>query len=66
VAHYSPRHFWHLIYSTPTVSALAQVIRLSRRRHAGFVYVTGAGLPNPYGGLPSDSYWAAELADVAH
>jgi hypothetical protein len=66
VAHYSPRHFWHLIYSTPTVSALAQVIRLSRRRHAGFVYVTGAGLPNPYGGLPNDSYWAAELADVAH
>lgn len=66
VARYSPRHFWHVIYATSGVSALARVIHLSRRRRAGFVYVTGAGLPNPYGGLPSAAYWTAELADVAH
>jgi hypothetical protein len=66
VARYSPTHFWHVVYATSTAAALARVIQLSQQRRAGFVYVTGAGLPNPYGGLPSDAYWTAELADVAH
>lgn len=65
VARYSPTHFWHVIYGTSTVSALARAVQLSQRRRAGFVYVTGARLPNPYGGLPSDAYWTAEIADVA-
>jgi hypothetical protein len=65
VARYAPTHFWHVIYATATVSALARVIQLSQRRRAGFVYVTTARLPNPYGGLPSDAYWTAELSDVA-
>jgi hypothetical protein len=64
VARYSPAHFWHVIYATASVSALARVIQLSQLRRAGFVYVTRAGLPNPYGGLPGAAYWTAELADV--
>jgi hypothetical protein len=65
VARYSPSHFWHVIYSTPTASALAHVVELSQRRRAGFIYVTPAGLPNPYGALPGDAYWTSELSDVA-
>jgi hypothetical protein len=66
VARYAPTHFWHVIYATPTDSALARVIQLSQRRRAGFVYVTRARLPNPYGRLPRAAYWTAELDDVAH
>jgi hypothetical protein len=33
---------------------------LGRSRNAGFVYVTDAGPPNPFGALPPTDYWSAE------
>ena len=65
VAHYPASHFWHVIYGTPTVSAMATAVQLSKARNAGYVYVTSASLPNPYDLLPTGLYWTDELADIA-
>jgi hypothetical protein len=64
VSQYSPSHFWHVIYGAPTTSAMAQAVQLSKRRGAGFVYVTPDTLPNPYDTLPTGPYWSGELADI--
>lgn len=66
VSHYPASRFWHVVYATPNTSALAQVVRLSKKRHAGFLYVTPRTLPNPYDGLPTGVYWSDEKADIAH
>jgi len=65
VARYPPSHFWHVIYGTPTVSAMSTAVQLSKARNAGYVYVTSASLPNPYDVLASGLYWSSELADIA-
>ena len=64
VGSYSPSHFWHIIYGTPTASAAARAVQLSKQRGAGYVYVTPDTLPNPYDTLPSGSYWSGELANI--
>lgn len=66
ISHYPASHFWHVVYATPTTSALAHVVRLSEQRHAGLVYVTPKTLPNPYDALPTGVYWSDEKADIAH
>ncbi len=55
--------FWQIIYSTPA-SSLSNAMALTKARNAGYVYVTSYGLPNPYGALPSSSYWLSELTDI--
>lgn len=55
--------FWQIIYNTPAAN-LSQAITLSKARNAGYVYFTPYGLPNPYGELPSSSYWTTELTDI--
>jgi len=65
IARYPASHFWHVIYGAPTASVMARVVELSKRRHAGYVYVTSAVPPNPYGGLPTGRYWSDELAAIA-
>lgn len=64
VTSYSSSHFWHIIYGTPTASAVAQAVQLSKQRGAGYVYVTPDTLPNPYDTLPTAGYWSSELADI--
>ena len=64
VTHYPASHFWHVIYRTPTVSAMATAVQLSKARNGGYVHVTSASLPNPYDVLPSGLYWSSELADI--
>jgi uncharacterized membrane protein YgcG len=65
VASYPASHFWHVIYGTSTVSAMANAVQLSKSRNAGYVYVTSATLPNPYDLLPTAPYWSDELSDIA-
>jgi len=64
VANYPASHFWHVIYGTSTTSAMSAAVRLSKARHAGYVYVTPATLPNPYDVLPTGRYWSNELAAI--
>ena len=61
VRDYPASKFAQSVYGTPR-SRLAAVIGLSRRRHAGYVYVTGSGGRNPYRTLPA--YWPSEDAIV--
>ena len=64
VARYPASHFWHVIYGTSTVKAMATADQISKAHNAGYVYVTPATLPNPYGVLPTGLYWSGELADI--
>jgi hypothetical protein len=61
VSHYAAARFAHTIYAAPG-SQLASAVRLSRSKHAAFVYVTDRSGANPYSGLPS--YWQTEDSDV--
>lgn len=65
---YPAEKFWHLVHSTATVSEMQEIVRLSRTRNAGRVFVTSAGLTSPggpYGSLPAPDYFGAELRAVA-
>jgi Spherulation-specific family 4 len=64
LARYPASHFWHVVYATPTASAMTQAVRLSKARRAGYVYVTPETLPNPYDVLPTGSYWSDELSVI--
>lgn len=61
-AKYPARRFWHIVYDVKPGAQLAQVIALSRKRGAGWVFLTSEILPNPYGKLPSDAVWSQEIA----
>jgi hypothetical protein len=63
---YPPERFCHLIHSVPTEKALRRAITLSKRRRAGWLYVTPATLPNPWSTLPPEPYWAEERAAISY
>ena len=65
VAKYPARRFMHLVYGAPDIAALTQCARLSKQRHAGWVYFTPDDLPNPWDTVPADAYWSAELKGLA-
>jgi hypothetical protein len=62
VDNYPPSKFSYVIYGVSS-SQLAGVISMSKRRHAGYIYVTPNTGVNPYISLPS--YWASEDAIIA-
>jgi hypothetical protein len=55
--------FANIAYSIPSVAAMQSDVTLAVSRHTGWVYVTDAGLPNPYLNLPT--YWTDLVAAVA-
>jgi hypothetical protein len=55
--------FANIAYSIPSVATMQSDVVLAASRHTGWVYVTDAGLPNPYGNLPT--YWTDLVAAVA-
>ena len=57
-----PGQIWHIIYGAVSLRELTHAMALSRERGAGHVFVTDAGLPNPFGSLPPPGYWSAEQA----
>ena len=59
---YPAARFAHAIYAVPAARVSA-VIGLSRRRHAGYLYITGSAGANPYGTLPAT--WPHEDAAIA-
>jgi hypothetical protein len=58
MATYPSERFWQIIWNT-TRAQMPTAIDISRRRNAGYVYVTNDTLPNPYDSLPA--YWTPEL-----
>jgi hypothetical protein len=62
-SNYSTNHFANLIHTEPTVAGMAADLLLAQQRNVGWVFVTDAGLPNPYDRLPS--YWDQEVALIA-
>ncbi|TCO60549.1 spherulation-specific family 4 protein [Actinocrispum wychmicini] len=57
---YPAKRFWHLVFGTSCASQMRDVIKKSRQRNAGYVFVTDTALPNPWNALPA--YWRSELA----
>jgi hypothetical protein len=47
----------NLIHATPAGAATQQACAASRARNAGYVYVTGDVLPNPWDTLPAGTAW---------
>jgi len=60
---YPPDRFWHIVYAVPSSKQLKDVIALSLKRGASWVYVTDRGNANPYDQPPS--YWSLEGTQVA-
>lgn len=65
VSRYPAKRFWHLIYAAPDENAMQNAVRLTKKRNAGWVYVTPDTLPNPWDTLPDEPYWSAQLATFA-
>jgi hypothetical protein len=62
VSRYPASKFAHTVYAVPAPQ-LAGVVKMSRERQAGYLYVTDRSGPNPYDGLPA--YWHRETAAIA-
>jgi hypothetical protein len=60
---YPPERFWHIVYAVSSPAELNDVITLSLKRGAGWVYVTDRDDGNPYDQPPS--YWSLEGSEVA-
>lgn len=65
VARYPAKRFWHLVYAAPDAAAMRRAVLLSKKRNAGWVYVTPDDLPNPWDTLPEGPYWSDELAALS-
>jgi Spherulation-specific family 4 len=67
VSRYPRRRFWHLVHATRTPAEMRTAIDLSKRRHAGYVYVTNdtiTAMGSPWGTLPPWAYWEEELRRI--
>jgi len=64
VSKYPAGKFWHVVYKAATVDDMKETVRLSKERNAGWVYVTSELMPNPYGKMPTEAYWSAEVTAV--
>ncbi len=60
---YPANRFWHLVFDAADAKQMRDAVTKSRKRHAGHVYVTDHGMPNPWEDLPT--YWCAERGAVA-
>jgi hypothetical protein len=59
------RKIWHIIYRVP-LDKVAEVAKLSRERHVGYLEVTDDdNTPNPYDVVPRDEYMKAEMNAVS-
>jgi Spherulation-specific family 4 len=59
---YSPDRFSHMVYETSGAAQMADVVRVSTSRNAGYVYATDGRLPLNWQNLPN--YWPAEVDTV--
>jgi hypothetical protein len=59
---YPPERFWHIVYGASSTADMNDVIALSLKRDAGWLYVTDRTSINPYDQPPS--YWSQEGTQV--
>lgn len=59
--YYPAKKFWHIVYNVAQ-SSVADTMMLSKRRNAGYIYLTNDGSENPYDTLPPENYWNLELS----
>jgi hypothetical protein len=65
---YPASKFWHIIHSVDTVEKMEHALKLSKERNARYVFVTSPTMESPggpYGTLPSNDYWNAEIAAIS-
>jgi hypothetical protein len=63
---YPARRFWHIVLGATTEAEMQNAVKLSKARHAGWVYVTPYAPPaNPYDKLPNEPYFSDELNALA-
>lgn len=62
-ASYPAQKFANLVLNVNSTAAMQADVTLATTRNAGWVYITNATLPNPYGALPS--YWSQLVSAVA-
>jgi hypothetical protein len=62
-AGYPATRFANIVYGVSTVAAMQADVNQAAAQNTGWIYVTDADLPNPYGALPS--YWGQLVAAVA-
>ncbi len=60
---YPATRFFNEIFDTATQSNMVNAVSQSLAQNVGWIYVTDAGLPNPYDTLPS--YWSDEVSVVS-
>lgn len=60
---YAPERFWHIVYNIDTAAEFQSVLALSRKRGAGWIYITDGNSTNPY--LQPPAYWPLETRTVA-
>jgi Spherulation-specific family 4 len=58
---YPASTFWHLVYGVSRAQ-MRQVISLAAARHAGYLYATNVGLPNPWGSVAGYVRLEAQIA----
>jgi Spherulation-specific family 4 len=61
---YSSSQIANIVYSEPTEGDALRSVVKALRQNAGYLYITDATLPNPYGALPTfwnDEVWLIEI-----
>jgi len=58
ISKYPANRFWHIVHTTTNIPDLQKVLNLSKKRNAGYLYVTPEKMPNPYSKLPNSAYFA--------
>lgn len=63
---YPARRFWHVVHSIASLTEMREMIALSRRYRAGYVYLTDDTLsPSPFDTLPNDPFWVEQVTSTA-
>jgi len=61
VKRYPALKFWHIVHSVSNTKELKKVLKNSKKRNAGWLFVTSEVMPNPYGKMPCESFWKEEV-----
>ena len=63
---YPATRFWNIVYDSAGITQMQKDVSLARARNAGYVFVTTLGGANPYGQMPSSTFWSAEVSALTN